>query len=105
MIIYNVTVKISWLIADQWVTWMQQKHIPDIMKTECFSSHQFVKLLNIDEEEGPTYATQFYASTRAEVDIYIDEHAPTLRDGQPDVHSRYADDAAQQRQQTALEHE
>ena len=80
MIIYNVTVKISWQIAEQWVAWMQQKHIPDIMKTECFSSHQFVKLLDIDEEEGPTYATQFYASTRAKVNIYIDEHAPTLRD-------------------------
>ena len=79
MIIYNVTVKVSWQIADQWVAWMQQVHIPDVMATGCFSSHQFVKLLDTDEEEGPTYATQFNAPTRAEVDTYINEHATALR--------------------------
>ena len=88
MIIYNVTVKVSWQIADQWVAWMQQVHIPDVMATGCFSSHQFVKLLDTDEEEGPTYATQFNAPTRAEVDTYINEHAPALRN---DSFSKWGD--------------
>ncbi len=79
MIIYNVTVKLTWQIADAWLAWMQRTHIPGVMATGSFTSYQFVKLLDIDEEEGPTYAVQYVANSKAEVDHYINVHAPRLR--------------------------
>ena len=33
MIIYNVTVKIEAEAADEWVKWMKEEHMPELMKT------------------------------------------------------------------------
>ena len=37
------------------------EHIKEIMETGCFTRYQMVKLLETDEEEGATYAIQYYA--------------------------------------------
>ena len=80
MIIYNVTTHVSHSISDSWVAWMKEKHIPEIMEKRCFENYQFVKLLDIDETEGLTYAVQFYTATKAAYEKYIIEYAPSLRD-------------------------
>lgn len=79
MYIYNITVKITWPIHEAWVAWMTDKHIPDIMSSGCFTDHRFVRVLETDETEGPTYATQFHAPTKADYDAYIRQYAPALR--------------------------
>lgn len=80
MYIYNITTKVTWRINDAWVQWMKEKHIPEIMETGCFTDHRFVKLLETDETEGPTYALQFFADTLDDYNRYIEVHAPALRD-------------------------
>ncbi len=80
MFIYNITIKFEWAIGAAYMKWMQEKHIPDIMNTGYFEKYQFVKLLDIDEEEGPTYALQLYAADRAKYETYIQHHAPALRE-------------------------
>ncbi len=79
MFIYNVTIKIQWSIHDTWVKWMQEKHLCDVMATECFTKYQFVRLLDIDEEEGPTYAIQYYCEAKGLYNQYIEKFAPKLR--------------------------
>ncbi len=79
MFIYNVTIKIDHSINDEWVSWMKVVHIPDVAKTGCFEKTQFVRLLDIDESEGPTYAAQYYAISKAQYNRYIDLYAPKLR--------------------------
>ena len=79
MIIYNVTVKVDWKIEEQWIQWMKETHIPAVMATGCFTRYQLVRLLDIDEIEGPTYAAQYYAETRDKLDEYIHQFAPALR--------------------------
>jgi hypothetical protein len=79
MMIYNVTSKIDWSIADAWVEWMQQVHIPDVVATGCFTKSQFVRLMDIDEKDGPTYAAQYYAESQQKIDEYIQQHATVLR--------------------------
>jgi hypothetical protein len=80
MFIYNVTTKVDWSIHDAWVKWMQEIHIPEVMAAECFENVQFVRLLEIDEEDGPTYAAQFTAPSKAMYNRYIEKHAPSLRE-------------------------
>ena len=80
MIIYNVTIKVEASIADEWLTWMQKEHIPDVMKTGCFSSYRMVRLLEVDETEGPTFATQYNAESKADYNRYIQLYAAALRD-------------------------
>jgi hypothetical protein len=79
MIIYNVTSKIDWSIADAWVQWMQQVHMPEVVATGCFTKSQFVRLLDVDEKEGPTYAAQYFADNQEKIDEYIQHHATALR--------------------------
>jgi hypothetical protein len=79
MFIYNVTVKLDQGIHEAWLKWMNEVHIPDVMKTGCFEKFVFVRLIDIDESEGPTYAVQYYAVSRAQYNRYIDLYAPALR--------------------------
>ena len=36
MIIYNVTVNVDEDVLSQWLRWMSENHIPDVMKTGLF---------------------------------------------------------------------
>ena len=78
-IIYNVTIKVEAGIADAWLQWLLQEHIPEIMNTGCFISHKVVRLLEVDESEGPTYAVQYGADSKADYNRYIQLHAAGMR--------------------------
>ncbi len=78
-IIYNVTVKVEEPIADEWLQWMLQEHIPDVMQTDCFMHYKMVRLLEVDDSEGPTYAIQYTAESKADYNHYIEIYAPALR--------------------------
>ena len=80
MIIYNVTIKVDASIADAWLPWLLHEHIPEVMQTGCFSSNRVVRLLEVDDSEGPTYAIQYNAESKADYNRYIQLHAATLRD-------------------------
>ena len=79
MLIYNVTIKVDASIADEWLQWLLQDHIPEVMATGCFSSHKLVRLLEVDDSEGPTYAIQYHADSKANYNRYIEMHASLLR--------------------------
>ena len=79
MLLYNVTIKIDWSIHDEWLAWMQDIHIPEVLGTGCFSSHKLLRLLQVDEEDGPTYAVQFYAATLDDFEAYLAHHAEHFR--------------------------
>lgn len=79
MIIYNITIKVDWSIAEDWVQWMQRTHIPEVLATGCFDKHQLVRLLQVDETEGPTYAAQLYSPTLSAYDYYLQHHATSFR--------------------------
>lgn len=79
MIIYNITIKVEWGAADEWVQWMREVHIPGVLSTGCFEKHQFVRLLQIDETDGPTYASQYYISSLSKYDYYLQHYAGSFQ--------------------------
>lgn len=80
MLIYNVTIQTTWSIHEAWLAWMREIHVPEIMKSGMFTHHRILRLLEVDETEGPTYAFQYFASSRERYDTYIAEYAKSLRD-------------------------
>lgn len=78
-IIYNVTVKVDAAIAARWLAWLQEEHIPEIMDTGCFSGYKIVRLLEVDESEGPTYAIQYSAESKADYNRYITVHSSRMQ--------------------------
>lgn len=79
MIIYNVTVKVDHSIAESWLAWLKEEHIPDVIKTGCFTHAQILRLLEVDETDGITYAVQYQTSSKELYNRYISDFAETLR--------------------------
>ena len=80
MIIYNVTTNIHESVHDQWMTWMQEKHINDVLATGKFSSARMVKVLIEEEMGGVTYSIQYITENKETLQRYYDEDAPRLRE-------------------------
>lgn len=78
MIIYNVTVKIDHDTHDEWLDWMKNKHIPDVMNTGCFMESKILRVL-VDEEDGKTYSFQYTCENEAKLNEYTSKFAPTLQ--------------------------
>lgn len=79
MIVSNITIKVEWSIATDWLQWMKEIHIPAVLSTGCFDKHQLVRLLQVDEMEGPTYAAQFYAPSLSKYDYFLQHYAADFR--------------------------
>ena len=80
MILYNVTINIHESVHDQWMQWMQQKHINDVLATGKFSSARLVKVLVEEEMGGVTYAIQYTTDSMETLQNYYKEDAPRLRE-------------------------
>jgi len=79
MLIYNVTTKITSAIADGWLQWLQEEHIPEIIGTGCFTHANILRLLEVDDSEGPTYAIQYVADSKELYEDYLASFADVLR--------------------------
>jgi hypothetical protein len=80
MFLYNVTIKVDWSIHDAWLQWMKEEHMPDVTGTGCFTHHRLLRLLEVDDAEGPTYAAQYFAESKALYNRYIENFSSTMRD-------------------------
>src|SRR4051794_36065955 len=79
MIIYNVTLKLDERIHEPWLRWMKTEHIPDVMNTGCFTKATILRLLDIDDSEGPTYAIQYFAESKEQYDNYEEKYSAEMR--------------------------
>lgn len=69
MILYNVTVAVDEPIHDEWIVWMQNKHIPDVMATNRFIDWKMYRVL-LEKEDSITYSIQYFAENMAELQLY-----------------------------------
>ena len=79
MIIYNVTIKVHDSIKHDWLSWLKEVHVPEVIATGCFTSATILRLLEVDDSEGPTYTIQYMAQSKALYNQYIEKFAGTLR--------------------------
>jgi hypothetical protein len=80
MFVYNVTVKVDHSISKEWKEWMLSEHMPEMVETGCFVRSYLLKLHEVDETDGITYAAQYFANSKADYNRYIEEHAGILRE-------------------------
>lgn len=78
MILYNVTVSIDASIEENWLNWMRQKHINDVLNTGCFNEARLSRV-NGEEEGGVTYAITYFAPTVDLYESYQNDHAALLQ--------------------------
>jgi hypothetical protein len=86
-ILYNVTVKILKDHSEEWLKWMTEIHIPDVMATGKFTEYKISEIIE-EENEGRTFAIQYVSSSMATFQSYQKEDAKAL---QKDHTDRYKD--------------
>ncbi|MBD0285824.1 MAG: DUF4286 family protein [Flavisolibacter sp.] len=79
MIIYNVTVKVEPHIAEAWLHWLRTEHAPEMIATHCFTEYRIVKLLDVEEYDGHTYAVQYFAPDLDAYKHYLKQHNAALQ--------------------------
>lgn len=78
MYLYNITVNIDRDVEKEWLLWMQEVHIPEILNTGLFKENKIFRLLHEPHNDGSTYSLQFFTTSLKNLDKYLNEHAPSL---------------------------
>jgi len=80
MYIYNVTTNIDTSIESEWLKWMKEKHIPEMLATGKFNSAKMSQVMIEEEMGGTTYSVQYITNSIETLEEYYSENAPKLRD-------------------------
>ncbi len=78
MYIYNVTINIEKSVEKDWLRWMQERHIPEMLETGKFYEAKLCQVM-VQEEQGITYAIQYTTDSKETLEKYYAENAEQLR--------------------------
>ncbi len=79
MIIYNVTTILEKGVEKEYVQFMQDLHMPEVMATGKFTNCNLF-LLSEPENEGITYCAQYITDSAEKLEQYREEFAPKLKE-------------------------
>jgi len=80
MVIYSVTVAVDRDIEGDWLSWMADVHIPEVMKSGCFTGYEMLKVLEpTGDERRASYRVRYQCESLKVLKHYQDEYAPTLQ--------------------------
>jgi hypothetical protein len=88
MILYNVTVNIEKDAESDWVIWMKEIHIPEVLATGMFFENKFYKILHDSEDGSVNYSVQYFTDSMAKIIEYQKSFAPKL---QNDVKEKFGE--------------
>ena len=78
MIIYNVTVSVEESIKTDWLTWIKDIHIPEVMSTGIFFKSQINRVI-IQGDSDNTFAVSFTCETMKDLHQYQVKFATDLQ--------------------------
>ncbi|MCF6166927.1 DUF4286 family protein [Lutibacter sp.] len=79
MYIYNVTTNIDESIKNEWLKWMKEKHIPNMLATGKFSHAKMSQVMIQEEMGGVTFSVQYTTDSLETLQKYYKENASQLR--------------------------
>ena len=85
MILYNVTVSIDYDVHQNWLKWMKEVHIPNVLATGLFIENKIAKI-HAEEEGGVSYSIQYLLKSWDNYHNYIDNFSLEL---QKEYHTKY----------------
>lgn len=78
MIIYSVEITLDPPIEQEWLDWMKRVHVPDVMRTGCFSDCRIYRVVEA-AEAGPRYVMQYQCGSLNDYHRYRDNFAAALQ--------------------------
>ncbi len=78
MILYNITINIDYDVHDEWLEWMKQEHIPQVLKTGLFIENKICRI-HAEEEGGKSYSIQYLLKNMNDYNQYQNKFAKDLQ--------------------------
>ena len=79
-VLYEVTVELDDPAAEEWLRWMRDVHVPDVLATGCFAGCGITRLIEPRPAAGRQGFVLVYRSrTLAAYNEYLEHHAPRLQ--------------------------
>ncbi|EMS34279.1 hypothetical protein C943_03498 [Mariniradius saccharolyticus AK6] len=88
MILYNVTVNVDKDAETEWLNWMRETHIPDVLATGMFLENKLYRILHDSEDGSINYSVQYFAENMDKLNEYMQVHSKKL---QQDVQIKFQD--------------
>ena len=79
MLIYNVTSHLEPKIEKEWLLWMKQKHLSEMLDTQKFSMAKIFKVISDQDHVGVSYAVQYHCKNKNTLDEYLKNDAKGLQ--------------------------
>lgn len=79
MLLYNVTITIDLDVHQDWLLWMRETHIPDVMATGMFVSYRMCRLIGHEHDDSEIFTLQYLVRDMEHLRRYMDEFAPELQ--------------------------
>lgn len=87
MYVYNITTNIEETSEQDWLQWMQNTHIPEMLETGKFLSAKMCKVLVKEDMGGVTYSVQYTVETKEALEAFYSEDSVILKNK---MNARYA---------------
>jgi hypothetical protein len=79
MLIYNVTTHVEPKIEKEWLLWMKQKHLSNMLATQKFSIAKIFKVISEMDHGGVSYAVQYHCENKSILNEYLKNDAKLLQ--------------------------
>lgn len=78
MILYSVTIAVESGTETEWLAWMREVHIPEVLGTGCFETCRIHKVLEPVGDEA-VYQLHYRCRSLADYERYCEQFAPALQ--------------------------
>ena len=78
MILYNVTVSIDYDVHQNWLKWMKEVHVPNVLATGLFIENKIAKI-HAEEEGGISYSIQYLLKSWEDYHNYKNNYSLELQ--------------------------
>lgn len=72
---FSVSILVNHSVEQDWIKWMKDIHIKEIIETKCFKKAQFCKVHHETKQEGATnYNVVFFADSQQDIIHFYDKY-------------------------------
>lgn len=79
MITYSVFIYLKKVAESDWLNFIKQKHIEEVMNTGCFIEYKFQKQIESDNEDEVNFRIDYYLKNMDKMNEYIEIHSTALK--------------------------
>jgi len=78
-VVYSVTLYVQEETVSEWLTWMLNTHIPEVMATGCFEAYEIRRQLQPEDEGRTPFEIRYLSASIDDYLRYQEAHAPRLQ--------------------------